>query len=302
MKMKKLGFGGLFVILGGLLWYLFIKPFDYTIRFEANAIPGTINQTLKLWDQTLDTVHGIKQGDNLNHLTQEVRFGDSIHSYHWKIKPLTDSTSKVIVNVRDRNNSLTNKIQVPFKETDFVQRSKKTVFDFMETLDSHTKKIKVTLLGKEEIPSKYVAYLPVKVTQFQKARGMMENFSYLTNELYVNGVELDGPPILEITKWDMENDSIYYNFGQPIIRSERLPIGTDIQYKRIFSKKALKAEYNGNYITSDRAWYALLDYAKKNGIEVTPKPIEIFYDNPNLGSGELNWKAEIYMPIKEADE
>ncbi len=300
--MKKLIFGILFVILGGLLWYLLIKPSDYTIRFEAKAVPGTVNQSLKLWDQTLDTIRKIKQEGDLYHLSQEVSFGDSIHHYHWKILPLTDSTSKVIVNVRDENHSLMNKIQVPFKENDFVRRSKKTVLDFMENLDHHTKNIRVTIVGEEDIPSKYLAYIPVKVTQFQKAGGMMKNFSYLTNELHVNGVELDGPPMLEVTQWDMENDSLYYNFGQPIIRSERLPIGTDIQYKRIFPKRALKAEYNGNYITSDRAWYTLLDYAGRNDIEVEHHPVEIFYNNPNVGGEELNWKTEIYMPIKESNE
>jgi len=300
--MKKFAYGTLILILGGLVWYLFLKPYDYTIRFEANAIPGTINQTLKLWDQTLDTVHKIKQGDDLYHLSQEVRFGDSIHTYQWQIQALTDSTSKVIVNVKDKDHSFMNKIQVPFKENLFVKRSKKTVLDFMENLHDHSEKFKVTILGEVETPSKYLAYVPIKVSQFQKAGGMMENFSYLTNELYISGVELDGPPMLEITKWDMEHDSIYYNFGQPIIRSERLPIGTDIEYKRIFPKRALKAEYNGNYITSDRAWYALLDYAKANNIEVEAKPLEIFYNNPSTGGAELTWKAEIYMPIKESDE
>ena len=172
----------------------------------------------------------------------------------------------------------------------------------MENLKDHTQKFKVKIIGEEELPSTYFAYVPLKLTQFQKARGMMRNFSYLTNEMVANQVQLNGPPIIEVTNWDMENDSLHYNFGQPIIRSERLPVGTDIKYKRIFPKQALKAEYNGNYITSDRAWYALLDYAKKHNIEVEPTPIEIFYNNPNMGSGEEQWKAEIYMPIKEVHE
>lgn len=300
--MRKVIYGILFIVLGVLIWYFFIKPSDYTIRFETNANAGTINQSLKLWDQTHDTVSKIKQEGDLYHLSQKLRFGDSIHHYHWKIEPITDSTSKVIVEVKDDDHSIMNKIQVPFTENDFVKRSKKTVLNFMENLKDHTNKIKVTIIGEEEIPSKYLAYVPLKVTQFQKAGGMMENFSYLTNELYINGVQLDGPPMLEITRWDMEQDSLYFNFGQPIIRSERLPIGSDIQYKRIFSKRALKAEYNGNYITSDRAWYALLDYAKRNNIAVEPKPVEIFYNNPNTGGAELTWKAEIYLPIQEKDE
>lgn len=291
----------LFLLVAALCWYLFLKPSDYTIRFEAKTFPGAINQYLKVWDQTLDTLHKIKQGEDLYHLTQKVRFGDSIHQYQWTIEPLTDSTSKVFVNIKDKDHSLMNKIQVPFKETDFVKRSKKTVLDFMENLDEHTKEFKITIVGEGDVPSKYIAYVPLKVEQSKKANGMMKNFSYLTGELYINGVELDGPPMIEVTKWDMENDSLHYNFGQPIIRSERLPIGTDIKYKRIFKKRALKAEYNGNYITSDRAWYALMDYARKNNIEVDEKPVEVFFNKP-MGGNSIHWKAEVYMPIKEGNE
>ncbi|RDY59464.1 GyrI-like domain-containing protein [Flagellimonas nanhaiensis] len=300
--MKKVIYAVLFLVVGGLIWYLFLKPSDYIVRFQASTFPGAINQTLKLWDQSVETVSNIEQQGDLYHLEQKLKFGDSIHHYHWSIEPLTDSTSKVTVRISDEDHSLKNKINIPFGDTNFEKRSRRTVLDFMENLREHTKKFKVTIVGEEEIPSKYIAYIPVKVTQFQKAGGMMKNFSYLTGELISRGAQLDGLPIVEVTKWDMQNDSLYYNFGQPIIRSEKLPIGTDIEYKRIFSKKALKAIYNGNYITSDRAWYALMDYAKKNNIEVENTPVEVFHNNPHVGADELNWKAEIYLPIKEPNE
>jgi len=62
--------------------------------------------------------------------------------------------------------------------------------------------------------------------------------------------------------------------------------------------KVIKATYNGNYITSDRAWYSLLQYAKNNNLEVSQHLLEIFYSNPNMGGDELDWKAEIFLPIK----
>ena len=130
----------------------------------------------------------------------------------------------------------------------------------------------------------------------------MRNNSYLSGELIGEKVQLDGPPMIEVTRWDRENDSLHYNLAQPIIKSNQLPIHDEIKYKRLFAKRAIMAEYYGNYITSDRAWYAILDYAKKNGIEVEEKPIEVFYNNPNMGGNELSWKAEIYMPIKEKYE
>ena len=79
-----------------------------------------------------------------------------------------------------------------------------------------------------------------------------------------------------------------------------LPFIEEIRYLEVPPRKALMAEYNGNYITSDRAWYALLDYAEKNKLGVTGLPLEVFYNNPTLGGDALRWKAEIYIPLIDA--
>lgn len=294
----------LFLIIAALVWYLFLKPSDYIIRFETETFPGAVNQTIKLWDQTLDTVQSVTQGEDIYQLSQKVKFNDSIHSYFWDIESINESKSRVVVGIKDNNliNSINNRIQVPFSKTDFTKRSEKTVLDLMENLKDHISKFKVEIVGETESPSKYLAFVPLHVTQFQKAGGMMKNFNYLTGELFDRGVQFDGPPMVIVNEWDRVNDSIHYDFAQPIIRSEKLPIGTDIEYRRIFPKRALKAVYNGNYITSDRAWYALLDYAEKNNIEVEQKPIEVFFNNPNTGGDEISWKAEIYLPIKTDEE
>ena len=126
----------------------------------------------------------------------------------------------------------------------------------------------------------------------------MQNYSLLSNVLIQNKVQLNGPPFVEVTEWNVQNDSIKYDFCFPIIRSERLPEHEIVKYKRVFAKKALKATYNGNYITSDRAWYVLLEKAKAMGKEIEMRPIEYFYNNPNMGGNELEWKAEVYMPLK----
>ncbi|WP_090291785.1 transcriptional regulator [Flagellimonas zhangzhouensis] len=290
------------LMVGAVLWYLFLKPSDYIVRFKAKTFPGEINQRLKRWARDLNNSEKIQQDGDLLHLTQTMKFGDSTHIYNWEIEPLTDSTSRVIVAIRDEAHSLKNKLTVPFSNTDFKKRSESTVMEFMEDLDEHLDKFKVRIIGEEEIPTKYIAYIPIKTTQLHKTDEMMRNFSYLMGTLLDNGVEFDGFPVIEITDWNQENDSIHFNFGRPIIRSEKLPIGTEIEYKRIFRKRALKAEYNGNYITSDRAWYALMDYAKKHNIEVENTPLEVFHDNPMNEGNQLKWTAEIYLPIKESDE
>jgi effector-binding domain-containing protein len=128
---------------------------------------------------------------------------------------------------------------------------------------------------------------------------MMQYYSFLNSILANKAVKMNGTPFLEVTNWNMENDSIAYNFCFPIIKSDSLPIHKDLKYKQYDGVEAIKAIYNGNYMTSDRAWYALLDEAKRKNIEIDQTPIEVFYNNPNYGGDELRWKTEVFMPIKK---
>lgn len=280
-----------------LVWYFFVKSADYTINFKSNTFPETIIQSLKLWNNGLD--NSVELGKVDNYVQQTIQITDSTHIYNWQIKSLTDTSSQVTVGVSDQNliNSLKNKLLVPFSKTDFSNGSEKRVFNFMTVLKDHVDNFKITIIGIEEIPEKFLAFIPIKKTQVEKARGMMENSSFIGEILLKNGVELNGPPMLEVTEWNRSKDSISYNFGYPILPQQNLPTTTEIQYKKLETTKGIKAIYNGNYITSDRAWYALLRYAKTNGLNVAPNPIEIFYNNPDMGGNSLNWKTEVYLPL-----
>ena len=298
--MKKISFGILIGLLILLLGYLFVYPYDYVIRFEANTFPGTINQSIKLWHKNKVGKNGTEVvQENLTHLEHQIQAGDSVHQYHWSIKPLTDSTSRVTVRIKDRDHSLKNKLLVPFTEAEVEKSGVSRVTDFVEDLNAHIDLFKVRIDGEAELPSTFYAYVDLKTSQHGKAGGMMDNYMLLSDLLVANGVTMNGPPMIIVNEWDRERDSVDYKFCFPIIRSDRLPRHPDVHYKRIFPKKALKATYNGNYITSDRAWYALLDYAEKNGIEVEPTPVEVFHNNPNMGGDALRWKADIYLPLKE---
>lgn len=265
-----------------------------TIKAKANT--GTINQTIKLWSTTLDKSE-LKSDGDLDHLRQTLNFNDSIHIYSWNISAVNDSVSKIKVFAKDSTNGFFNKIRIPFTKTDFEKRVIKTLTDFNTNLHSHTENIKVRVVGEDELEPTYYAYVTVKTAQTGKAAGMMRNFPLLNTFLANNGAKLNGHPFVEITDWNKEKDSIEYQFGYPVQKTDSLPSHPELKYGTRKPRKAIKAIYNGNYITSDRAWYALLDYAKKNKIAVTGLPIEVFYDNPNIGGNELNWKAEVYMPL-----
>ncbi len=282
-----------------LVWYLFLKPYDYSVSIKSKTFPGTINQSIKLWGNANKNTVLLEQRDFLS-IDQQLSFNDSIFQYQWRIAPINDSTSRIKVYIKDVDHSLMNKLSIPFSDTDFEKRTKRTILEFNDLLNDHIDKFRVTVMDSlQQLPETYCAYIPLKASQLSKAKGMMQNYPILSTVLVDNNVELNGRPFLEITNWDREVDSISYNFCYPIIKSDSLPQNGIIKYKKFNGLKALKAVYNGNYITSDRAWYALLNYAEKNGLEVSETPVEVFFSNPNIGGNEIEWIAEIYMPLKE---
>lgn len=296
---KKLVWSMLILVSGTLLAYLFIWPSDLQVTFTTKTIPGTVNQAIKLWADGLENAKLLEQKD-IRNFSHKIQFNDSVYTYDWTVKPLNDSTSQIKVRVTDIENSLANKMTVPFFETDFEKRTKSTLTDLAEILKEHIESFKVTVTGLDEIPPKYCAYIPLKSTQKEKALKMMENYPILNSVLVKNNIELDGPPFIEIENWNLQKDSITYNFCYPIIKSDTLPQIKGIKYKQIQRQKAIKTVFNGNYIISDRAWYALIDYAEKNNLTIEKKPFEVFYSNPSVGGDELSWKAEIYMPLKKS--
>ena len=296
MKKARIAIGAILVVAVG--WYLFIKPSDYIINFKVKTTPGTVMQSVVSWNYDLPDSEIIAKS-GMTEIVQQRHFGDSVVNYYYSAKMINDSITRVSVGVKDLNNSFINKLTVPFSNSLFKMRSIANVNTFFEILREHLDQIKIEVTGIEKTPAIYCAFISLKGLQVEKAMGMMRNYSYINEVLSSNNLELNGPPIIEVTEWNKETDSIAYNFCFPIKHSENLPITNDIKYKCIFEKEAIHAVYNGNYITSDRAWYALLEYAKKNNIDVENKPVEIFYNNPNMGSNELDWKADIYLPLNQ---
>ena len=295
---RKIGLFFGIAVIGALTWYLFIKPYDYVVRFKTKASSGTVNQIIKFWIDQQEDAQFIVQKE-VSDFSHRIRFNDSTFTYHWKVTPINDSLSRVHVYVTDSTHSLANRFAIPFSETVFEKRTKNTIRDAASVLQEHLNTFKVEVVGKESSPSKYCACIALKSSQFQKAARMMDYYPVLSKFMAANEIELDGRPMIEIESWNLKNDSISYNFCFPIVKKDSLPQAEKLIYKQIKSQKALRAIYNGNYIASDRAWYELLKYAERNHINVAAKPLEIFHTNPNMGGNELEWEAEIFMPLRE---
>ena len=242
----------------------------------------------------------IESSENLLVLTQIVPYNnDSTFQYDYKIDPINDSTSMVKVYVTDMEHSFKNRLTHPLFHTDFEKRVKNSMVELSDNLKEHISRFKVTIEGESEIKETYCAFISVECKQIQKALGMMKNYSLLTNTLVSNNIELNGRPFIAVNNWDMKNDSIKFDFCFPIKNMDSVFEHPIISFKQIKQKRALKATYNGNYITSDRAWYALLNYAENKNINVEYQPFEVFHNNPNMGGDELQWSVDVYMPISE---
>lgn len=285
------------IIVIALFWYLFIKSYDYQINFSVKTYPGVVNQTIKIWNKSLDEANIINQ-KAINHLEQQIIIEDHTYTYNWEINLINDSTSKVKVFITEDGNSFINKISIPFLKTQIEENTERNVKDFYNIIKEHLNNIKIEVKGVSETGRTYCVYVPLNTTQIGKANGMMSYYPLLSSFIMENDIQTNGKPIVEISNWNMVSDSLQYNFCFPIIKTDSLPNHEFLKYKWLENTKAIKAVYNGNYITSDRAWYALMHYAKKNNMGIINKPIEFFYNNPNLGNNEKEWRADIYLPIK----
>ena len=131
----------------------------------------------------------------------------------------------------------------------------------------------------------------------EKAQKMIREDGVITGYLGQNTIPIIGKPYVEILKWDQKTEQLEFNYCFPIAKNTVYVENPVVKFKSIPALKGITATYYGNFRTSDRAWFAILDYAKRNKIELNAKPLEHFLDNPFNGGNELEWKTEIIIPF-----
>jgi effector-binding domain-containing protein len=130
----------------------------------------------------------------------------------------------------------------------------------------------------------------------EKAQTMIGGDGIITGYLESNHIKIKGRPYIEIENWDLDKETLVYNYCFPIDKNSKIVANAKVKFKTITAQKGLKATYYGNFRTSDRAWFTILDYAKKHDIKLKNTPLEHFLDNPFNGGNELEWKTEIIIP------
>lgn len=306
--MKKIFLILIFGLLGAMLWYLFIKKYDYQFETTAKYGPGAVAYELSEW-KNFKFASGNSDGITLNDqdfqtLIQRVAL-DSSESMElrWELSRLNDSSTAISVNVLSPKNQLANRLAIinPFQKSKFVDSLKQNLLSFKRELNDHQSLYKLTPLAQtvESPQLECVCSTSRNIPITGKAGEMMATISMLENYILANKTQIDGYPFLKVTNWDREKDLIDFDFCFPVKNVDSLKPTSKLKLKKIPSQKSLKLTFNGNYRISHISWFDLLYIVQERGYEVNGGPLEVYYDNPRLDSDELNWKAEVYLPVKE---
>lgn len=294
--MKRVGQLVVICLAGLLIYYLGFHPYEYAIRFEASTTPGDIIESVRLWDRSMDN-STILEVDSFDHMKVQINYKGSNYEYCWNFKYKNDSSTQVQILISEPNRKLLNKLLVPFTETAMELHARELGKTFYDLIKSHLIKTKVKILGESTLDSVFCMCKRFETSQVAKANAMMKDYPLFIDFVDAYHLKLKGSPLIKIIEWSHQKGRIKFDFCFPLDRAVPPPPSDMFQFKTFLPQNALKAEYHGNYITSDRAWYALTDFANRNGYKITSPPTELFYDNPNLGLNEEKWKAEVYLPI-----
>lgn len=282
-------------------WYLLIKEADYCISFKVKTATGTVFQGVQEWSKAQllkdKEKYTLVDKRNFEFIKQEMNKENIQMEYSWDITAINDSITKVSVNIKDVNHSWYNKLTAPFFNTEFKKEQIRKITDFKKGLNDHLKNFKVKIEGEGVSEELVVAYVSVKSVLQAKAQNMIANDADITGFLLDNKIKIIGRPYVEITNWDLDNETIEFNYCFPIDKNAKIVENELVKYKKLPAFKGLKATYYGNFRTSDRAWFALLDYADKHGYKLNNEPREQFRANPFNGGNEIEWETKIIIPF-----
>lgn len=291
------------LIIPVLIWYFCLKQSDYNITFKEKAASQTIFQGIDEWTKDRFKTNNEKyttiQKSNFDLYKQELNINDTNYEYIWKTSPVNDSITAINVGISEKNKSFFNRISVPFFNTKFKIEQLSKITDFKKGLEDHLKNFRITNIGIGKSPETFVAYIKLKSVLQEKAQTMIGSDAVITGFLYRNKIKIIGKPYVQVENWNLENEQIEFNYCFPVDKNTKIVEDSLIKFKTIAAIDGLTASYFGNFRTSDRAWFKIMDYAKKYNYKIENKPLENFLANPFNGGTELSWETKIIIPFKK---
>lgn len=288
----------------GLVWYLFFKKSDYIITFKEKANSGTILQGIEEWSLAQSKIksHSCEIVDKKLYKSIVTKFISAKDTmlYNWEVSAVNDSVSKVVLGIRHANmqKSIVNRLEIPFGNTNFKVEALAIVSDFRKGLSEHLQKFKVAYNGSATSDEVFVVYLPLESVMQEKAQTMIANDNIISGFIFNNKIKMTGMPYVEITEWNQQKELLKFNYCFPVDKNTPMIADKNVKFKTLKAQKSLKATYFGNFRTSDRAWFTILNQAKKQNLVLNELPIEHYLNNPFYGGNELEWKTEVFIPYR----
>ncbi|MEO1029798.1 MAG: hypothetical protein AAFX55_00250 [Bacteroidota bacterium] len=300
----------LYVITGILVmlaaWYFFVKDYDYQITFKSKNPKGFVYNNIKTWNNNRpvkDTMVKTISSIPFSEIQQKYYPAkDSTINIKWELDKINDSLTKIIGYFKSDHGGPLLRTQLLFSTPDFVKQSLDFAKGLNRRIKSRSKLYKLSDVDTIMVPSKQYVYVLCDATLQTKAKSMIANNGYVLQYLRKNNLELTDFPFVDIQSWNKQTDSIRFKFCFPI-KTAHQSQESDIKFDERPQYKALRIRFNGNYSKSHMAWYAFNDYFEANhSTEQQILPTEIFLDDPNQGGEDIQWRADIVLPLNQIDK
>ena len=139
-----------------VLWSLLIKPYDYNIIINANTSQGTCFQSILDWNETLKKKRhistSIESKENFHTIHQSIVLESYNLDLHWNIKIENDSTATILLGVKNKTNSVKDRIEKFFGRSKLKEIINNEITSFNAGLLKHLDEFKVTVNGLEKSP------------------------------------------------------------------------------------------------------------------------------------------------------
>lgn len=304
--MKKFLLFFLILFLSGLIWYLFIKKYDYEFQMQFKYGPGVAYYEVSDWENfspnsTKKDISIINK-EAFQNITQKLDGSEAGNlEMYWEFEKNNDSITNVSLSVRSSKNQLANRLAIinPFVTSIYVDSLKQHFLKFKERLNELQETYKVSLQdGTTRSPNmNCICHSSTNIPIESKAQEMLETIDFLENYVVERDLELTGAPFVKVTNWNRKNNNIDFDFCFPVNLAQDIKPTSQVDFKEMKSFTALKAVFSGNYRLSHVGWFDLLHKADEQGLKTNHLPLEIFYNNPKTDINAENWKTDIYLPI-----
>ncbi len=303
MKKFLLIFG--FVALIGLIWYLFIKEYDYQFHFETKYGPGVAFNEIEQWNDVDKELPNYKllQSDPYSSIEQQIASEKGSVDFLWNFSKKNDSVTNVTVKVKSDENQFANRLGIlnPFQSSDYIDSLKNNLLDFRKKIVENQKAYSVEI-GDEIVRSPAIDCICHHSSNIEisaKASEMVQTIGFLEDYVLNHELKLTGSPFIKVTSWDRDRKLIDFDFCFPVNLAQDIRPEGNVEFRQVPSSTSLKAVFHGNYRISDFAWYDLLNRAEEMDLKTNALPLEVFYNNPKNELNAPTWKAEIFLPIVE---